>query len=484
MRSRAARTRLAPSSRLPFTVAAAHQAHLDASLAAIAAKDARKLADTLVIITENKVAAPAELLWRAAGGQADADIMAVLYDAHRTQTRTIGNLCHSAWQGAVIANNVAVMSWLSSCDEAMLNYEEKAALAGLAVREGYSVLARELITPVRNLGPQLADKKTKLLVNYLHACSANNRAELALEILDAHFSPSDGVFSPHNSAFQNIVMRATVEGHARTLQAMLDHGADYLSDDHIGQLLVAALDKNNVECARIAQRFGGDPLSFDNAAIRHAVRHLATALNAQDVNANARADEIDRRMVIVETLLAGGANPFVARQAVAQWVKSECAPEALARIDACADGLQARHTARLLPPAALSIEDGMMPRVYRDPHLVTVNGRYEGIFHQAARHRVLDVMMRRGFLPLNDAALWEAKNPAGTRLIDLAAASGQLAVMLSPDLWAGKVGALRTMLSCVDGKDLSEEDRGALLHKAQLETLKMQRSENKGRFKL
>lgn len=483
MRSRAARTRLAPTSRLPFAVAAAHQAHLDGALAAIAAKDARKLADQLVIIAENKTPAPAELMWRAAGGQANADIMATLYAAHSTR-HEIYSLCHSAWQGAVIANNTAVMDWLLTCEQAMLNYEEKAALAGLAVREGHTALARDMIAPACALGPLLADKKVKLLVNYLHSCSANNRADLAVEMLTAHFGAGNTVFSPHNNAFQNIVIRAASEGHARTLQALLDHGADYLSDDHIGQLLVAALDKNNLDCARIAQRFGGDPLAYDNAAIRHAVRNLATALNAQDANPYARADEIDRRMTIVETLLAAGANPFVAQQAVTQWVRKDIVDEAVARIAAIADGAQARHLARLLPPAALALEDGMQPRVYRDPHLATVNGRYEGIFHQMARHRVLDAMVRRNLLPLHEAALWSTKNPAGMRLIDLAAASGQLQDLLVVDLWAGRLGGLRVMLSAVDEKHLSAADRAAFLHKVQLETLKQQRSESKGRFKL
>ncbi len=483
MRSRAARTRLAPTSRLPFAVAAAQQAYLDGAIAAIAGKDARKLADLLVIITENKAAVPAELLWRAAGGQSDANIMATLYAAHSTR-REIYSLCHSAWQGAVIANNTDVMQWLTGCEQAMLNYEEKAALAGLAVREGHADLAREMIAPAAALGAQLADKKIKLLVNYLHACAANNRAELALEILTAHFSPSDGVFSPHNAAFHNIAIRAAAEGHARTLQALLDHGADYLSDDHIGQLLVAALDKNNIDCARIAQRFGGDPLAFDNAAIRHAVRHLATACNARDANPHARSDEIERRMAIVEMLLAAGANPFVAQLAVAQWMHKDVVPEISARIDACASGLKSRHLARLLPPAPLALEDGMMPRVYRDPHLATVNGRYEGIFHQMARHRVLDVAARRGVLPLGDVALWTTKNPAGVRLIDLAAASGQLNTLLEADLWAGKLGALRNLLSTVDARHMSQDACAALLHQAQLETLKQQRSESKGRFKL
>lgn len=483
MRPRAARTLLSSSPRLPFTVAAAHQAHLDAAVRAIAAQDARALADALQIIAENKTPAPAEVLWRAAGGQGDAAIMDVLFAAHG-QRREIASLCYSAWQGSVIMHNQGVMTWLSTCTDATLNYEEKAALAGLAVREGHAHIARDMIAPACALGPQLAEKKTKLLVNYLHACSANDRAELALDILRAHFSPSDGIFSPHNNAYHNIVIRAAIEGHARTLQTMLDHGGDYLNDDHVGQILVAALDKNNLDCARIAHRFGGDPLAFDNAAIRHAVRNLATVINAQDAHAAARADEIERRLSIVETLLASGANPDAAATAVHQWVRKEHCDETMARIDAFAQGARARNTARLMPQEAVSLEDALKPQVYRDSHVPTVHGRYEGLLHHAARHRVLDLMLRRGSVPMPDAATWAAKNPAGMGLVDLAAASGQLSALLAPDFWTGRVNALRTMLSALDEKYLSAENRSALVHRVQLETLDAQSRASNGRFKL
>lgn len=483
MRSRAARSLLSSNPRLPFTVAAAHQAHLDAAVRAIAAKDARALADALQVIAENKTPAPAEALWRAAGGQGDAAIMDVLLSAHATR-REIASLCYSAWQGSVITHNQNVMTWLGACEVATLNYEEKAALAGLAVREGHTHIAREMIAPACALGPQLAEKKIKLLVNYLHACSANDRAELALDILRDHFSAADGVFSPHNNAYHNIVIRAAVEGHARTFQALIDHGGDYLNDDHIGQMLVAALDKNNTECARIAQRFGGDPLAFDNAAIRYAVRNLSTAINMQGAHAEARADEIERRLSVVETLLASGASPDAAVKAVHQWVRREFCAETIARIDACAQGLRARNTARLMPQEAVSIEEALQPHVYRDAHLPTVHGRYEGVLHQAARHRVLDVILRRGVVPMPDAATWAAKNPAGMTLVDLAAASGQLSTLLAVDFWTGRVNALRTMLSVLDEKHLSADERGALVHKVQLETLDTQRRASNGRFKL
>ncbi len=483
MRSRAARTRLSPSSRLPFQVAAAHQARVDAALRAIAAQDARALRDTLVIIAENNVPAPAEILWRAAGGQGDSAVLAALYDTHG-QRRDIASLCHAAWQGAVIAHNDAALTWLAACDAAYTNYEEKAALAGLAVREGHAALARALIAPACGLGPQLAEKKIKLLVNYLHACSANNRAELALEILTAHFSAADGVFSPFNNAFHNIAIRAAAEGHARTFQALLDHGIDYLNDDHIGQMLVAALDKNNIECARIAQRFGGDPLAFDNAAIRHAVRNLATALNARDAHADARADEIERRMGIVDTLLATGANPVAAIQAVGQWVRPDLCAETIARIDASTQNLRARNAARLMPQQTLDDDAALAPQVYRDPHVPTVKGCYEGLLHHAARHRVLDILLRREMIALPDSVVWTAKNPAGVRLVDLAAASGQLDILLSPDFWTGRVAPLRALLSVIDDKYLPPQARHALLHKVQLDTLEARQRASNGQFKL
>lgn len=479
MSFRAPRTGL--SSR--FQSAAAFQPYLDAALGAIASGDARKLADSLQIIAENKVVVAPESMWQAAGRHGDAAIFSVLADAHITK-RSPRPLFTAAWQGAVIANNTPAMAWLASSDAYIASYEDKAALAGLAVREGHSELARELLAPTTRLGAQLADKKNKLLVNYLHACAANDRHALAIEVLNAHFANGGSVFAPHNDAYHDIVMRAATGGHVQTLQVLLDHGADYLSDQHIGQLMVAALDKNHRECARAVQRYGVSMLHYSNAAMRRAARNLSGALNAADAQSEAGREAISHHMAIVEMLLSIGANPQTAQSAVEKYTRKDLCAEAQAQIDACAQAQHARQLARLMPDGAMTWQQAMNPQVYRDALLPTLSGCYEGFAHHAARHRILLDMMQRGLLPWPDRASWEEKSPAGVRLVDMALASGQMQTLLEPSVWAGKITALRALLSVIDEKEIGEDARSALLHKVQLETLEAQRRSSKGRFKL
>lgn len=485
MTSRFPNPRAALSPRADFqSVATRFQPQVDAGLRAIAANDARALADTLQIIAEGKLPIALEIFWRNAGN-ADVAICDVLLAAHKDR-RDLSMLLHAAWQGAVINNNATVMKWLDDQMPMGLGFEERAALASLAVRENHLELAERLIAPVRKLGPAMRDKQSKLLVNYLHACAANNRSATALDVIKVHFSGHNDVFSAHNNTYHDIVIRAANSGHAGMVRKMLDVGHHYMNDDHMAQLMVMALDKGHEDCVHAALAYGADVQAHDSAALRHAVRHLATAVNAQvkgGITLDTR-DEIARRFVMVERLMAAGANPRVAMAAAEQHIYDVAArTQVIARVAAYAQDLRGRNLERLLPAGKIDAESALAPRVYRDTGL-SPSGRFEGLLHQAARHRVLDELIRRNLIDATDSQIWQHKNPAGQTLAAVAQASGHMTELLDPALWAGNVAGCAALLGVLDDKVVDGDARSRLLRAVKLTTIRAQAGSGKGKYKL
>ena len=447
----------------------------DTGLAAIDAGDAASLRGIFTRAAESKTSTANEDYWRAAGQAGHAEVLDLLHAEHKDR-RDFGRLFFAAWQGAINAGNAAAIAWLEDYARPSLNYEEKANLAGLALRQGDETLALRLLQPTLALGPAMAERRKKLLVDFLHVCAANGRGAMAVRILGQHFAQGDGVFSHHNDAYFNILVRALTGGHAGAFAQMAKAGHDYLTDEHIDRFLVMALDKRVMQAVPALVALGADPAAHDSASVRHVARLLAEAEQAVATGQDFARDARDERRALLKSLLHAGGSPQVAQAQADLFCDSAAARAAMqGAIARMEDQLQGLHAERLQIGRPRDSGEALRPDVQ------AVTGRYESFLHQAARHRLLDRYMRvTGGL---DADCWQAKNPAGQTLLGLAIASGHLPALLSQDLWLHRGDALRDFLALVPEKMIDASAKAALVQQMHLAGLKARAQAGKWRLR-
>lgn len=449
----------------------------DTGLAAIGSGDAPALRGVFARAAEGKTSTANEDYWRAAGQAGHADILDLLHAEHKDR-RDFGRLFFAAWQGAVNAGNADAIAWLEDYARPSLTYEEKANLACLAARQGDEALALRLLQPMLSLGEGLADRRKKLLVDFLHACAANGRGRLGAAILQDHFANGGGIFSHHNDAYFNILVRALTGGHAAAFVQMAKAGHDYLADEHIDRFLVAALDKRVLPAIPSLLALGADPAAHDSASVRHVARQLAEAEQAVATGQDFARDSRDERRALLKSLLHAGGSPQVALAQAEMFCDSPAAraamQEAIMRME---DDLQSLHAARLQLARPRSAADAVRADVQ------AVTGRYESFLHQTARHRVLDRYLRMAAPAVIDTDTWQARNPAGQTLVGLAIASGHLPALLSQDLWLHRGEGLREFLFLVPEKMMDDATKAALVQQLHLAGLKARAQAGKWRLK-
>lgn len=397
--------------------------------------------------------------WKDAAYHGSVACLEVFWEQQKSR-RDIAALCREGWHGAVIAGQKDVIEWLCDSQRPQPNCEHAVQLACDAMRNGHASISYPLLQQARAL--EDGQKKSDLMASFLRACAVAGNADAAREIMEAYFVRPPFHFTVQDDTYQKIVMNAATGGHVETLSVLLESGQAFLTDAHVTQLMIAALDHKKNDAARLLLSCGADPNGMQATPVRYAAVYFAEthAAGFPDVAKDAQA-------MLAELLSAGG-DPEKAKAAViaAGHPDTPLLVDMVSEMDAAA---RTAHFARL---------DGLA--VLRQPFGYKPAGRFESGLHQAARYRVLDRLMQRPQGLVLVGGDWSATNAAGQRVADLLVASGHLKDLLSPELWRGRFALLGELLALVPEKAMTPAEKISHLQQVQ-QALLDEKSRNRGR---
>lgn len=401
-------------------------------------------------------------VWAEAAAAGHVDCLDVLWDIYG-EKRLTSQMLKSAWHMAVTKTNMQSIAWLEDARRPQPNAEQRAKLAATALaRDAGLDLAMQLVADARTL--QDAAKRDRLLVDFLRHCALHDRADIAREILQAHFLHPPRHFSAHNDIYQHIVMPAAVQGNIAVLQALLEDGHIFISDAQVTQVMVAALDKEQPAAAHIMLAYGADPTGHGGAALRYAAQQLLVA-EGKDDNRRAAARDMMR------ALLQAGGDAETAKRAIDHAMDGKRIPLQLLIDDMDADARKA-HLARLKAAGGLRASPA------------SSQGLRESVLHQAARYRVLADLMREDCGLALGGGDWSFCNAGGQRVVDVLVASGHVHDLMAADLWRGRFALLSELLALVPESAMTEAEKISRQRQVQQALLAEKARDNGRKFKL
>lgn len=412
--------------------------------AAIAAKDADALYAAVTAADAQALTFNRETLWRMTAAADDQNLLNALWRIDQTR-RDPSRLMIAAWHGTITGRAYQSYSWIKFLSNVTLSIEEEADLAGRALGWDMTV-AHALIEPVLAMPPVMQARKTKLLVDYLHAAAGHDAGVVIHDVMTAHFPHGQTTFSVQTKQFQAIAMRAVVTGSATALGILLNLGAEYLSDAHLDEMLVAAADRGQATCAQMLTGAGASPISIDGAAMRY----LGRQMSATDAGATAED--------LLSTLITAGGDPSLACQQINKTMTGDKADALCARVMAVAGAHQAQ------------VRDHVMQTLrqpgHRRPDAVTYRHRHESVLHSAARHGILADMIAAGQISPPTTAEWRMTNAAGQSVMDLARARAIVAPLLTERPWRNRMAGLNAFLDVLPAEAATPGARAALMQQA------------------